>query len=1428
MQPSGVEQQILGLAEGRMPPTHQQPSQQRDQHNETQLAMDSQPLQLLAQRLRLSGFGLTSQVDSLTVLNSRVLSQALHAQAHPGPSALKQPPQFEGKAPREWLEQMERYHDRIRLDPSVRVDDAFQYLQGPALSHFCFASQNGTAPATWENFREFILERFSYQGIGETIRRLRDLRWKGSLERLAAEFSAVLSQGVSPPQSELVDLFLGRVPLHLVTELGTADFATWTEAKEALRRIRSPKEHLTARWLVNASPDLLRAAAATPHLLPSGWRRRQGSMSAHQSKDWARDDSSTDNCALSDDSREIVTSQQERSHSHTIGRTKFRRCTVAVTKQRCAAAVFPCDKAHSQAGKHELAANPQAAPPGRVPSESAVKSELEQPHESAAQLEVDAAACSSAQIPSDQGMHLNITQQPVSKSTDSLPLWWRNVHQSKPLVFLSQASQEARLAGLQVSLWGKEVLALLDTGATHSFVSPRLVDELQLQTKTPPEPMYLTVASGQQLEVPALIPKVSFKVGNFGTSGRFLVAPVPYPIILGLDWLCSLSAVVDLGHGRVTVFRGSGCFNLSVVKVTADDLQERLGQTESDTVREEGKAAHADLLDSVNQLGPQASALVRKQPKRYKNFKSKAKRVPIDELVAAARTAGADLPTEQPDCSLLAAAPLHVQQPVTDAADEGIRTSESSQSLPGSTRASHKQHKVAEWLASAPQQGVHPQVVQLVDKYRDLFLDELPDGLPPPRAFDMTIVTVPNATVPKGAIRAILQEYLRKKWIQSSRSPYAAPVMLVPKKGDPPGSPGSRLVINYRPLNAVTIAPEVPLPVVEDVLASLQGAKWFTTLDMEQGFHQVRVSPEDRHKTAFRTLMGQFEWRVMPFGLKGAPSTFQASMNSIFLDMLGQGVLIYMDDVLVYAATLDEHLRLLDRVLARLLQHKMYSKLTKCKFAAQSIEYLGYRVGADGIHPSTEKVSAIALWPTELANETQVRQLLGTVNYCRNFMGPEFAVLARPLQQLLKQKAAFQWTAAHSSAVQALKDRLIHYTKLSLPDLTKPFILRTDASGVAIVAVLEQDNKPLGFLTKRLSDAEMRYSTYDQELLAIVRALERWRHLLITAEDSQQSSCNVLSVSPTLREFGEAYKRAKETAPEPVLIPDIGRFKLVNRVLCIHLQGLWRICVPNFPGFRQRILYQHHDLPTAGHLGITKTYNQVAMKFFWKGIREYVRTYVETCPRCRASKAICQKPAGLLQPLSVPSRRWSSVSLDFIGGLPLSGDGYDTILTVVDSLSDLAWLSTRYMPARGCPKFQQRYIGPYRILERIGPAAYKLQLPPSMSIHPVFHVSLLSPHRPRPKDMASPPDWEPVGAASDGLPIYEVESILDQRGEGDTARYLVKWKGFPDSDATWEPLANLDNCPALLRAFRASRNAELRRQAQRTPPRQKKPPPQPS
>ncbi|KAL8447360.1 hypothetical protein Emed_004425 [Eimeria media] len=256
------------------------------------------------------------------------------------------------------------------------------------------------------------------------------------------------------------------------------------------------------------------------------------------------------------------------------------------------------------------------------------------------------------------------------------------------------------------------------------------------------------------------------------------------------------------------------------------------------------------------------------------------------------------------------------------------------------------------------------------------------------------MMTVPDATIPKeGTLRftqpkvsatgATLQGYFGTGWIQRSRSPYEAPLMVVPRKGDPARSRSSRRLVNYRPLNAVT---------TED--------------------------------------------------------------------------------------------------------HGMYPKLVTCKLAAQPREYPQYRVGADGAHPSTK----IAFWPTGIANDTQVRQFLRNVYYRRTFVYTEFAALARALHQLLKDKASFQWTAAHSCPVQALENRQSHYTKLSLLDPIKPFNPRTDASSVVIGALVEHESKPLGLRSKRLDNAEMQYSTGDQEVLAVVGALERWRHLLVKRE----------------------------------------------------------------------------------------------------------------------------------------------------------------------------------------------------------------------------------------------------------------------------------------------------------------------------------------
>ena len=211
----------------------------------------------------------------------------------------------------------------------------------------------------------------------------------------------------------------------------------------------------------------------------------------------------------------------------------------------------------------------------------------------------------------------------------------------------------------------------------------------------------------------------------------------------------------------------------------------------------------------------------------------------------------------------------------------------------------------------------------------------------------------------------------------------------------------------------------------------------------------------------------------------------------MFFDYLGRGVIVYLDDVLVYSGDIVSHTALLGEVLAILAENKMYPKISKCRFAMDSIDYLGYRVSAQGITPSPVKVGAVRVWPEVLDNDTQVKQFMGTIDYCRMFMGAEFTDLAKPLIDLTKKGTEFKWKPEHTAAVKALKERLMNYTTLQISDPKRPFVLRTDASGFAVVAVLEQEGHPFGYLSKAMSPAEQKYATYDQELLAVTKPLAK-------------------------------------------------------------------------------------------------------------------------------------------------------------------------------------------------------------------------------------------------------------------------------------------------------------------------------------------------
>jgi len=319
-------------------------------------------------------------------------------------------------------------------------------------------------------------------------------------------------------------------------------------------------------------------------------------------------------------------------------------------------------------------------------------------------------------------------------------------------------------------------------------------------------------------------------------------------------------------------------------------------------------------------------------------------------------------------------------------------------------------------------------------------------------------------------------------------------ILFVPK----PHGRGLRLCVDYRALNRITIPNRYPLPLMQELLDRVQGARWFRKMDLKNGFHLIRVREGDEWKTAFRTHYGLFEFQVMPFGLTNAPSTFQDMMNHIFSDMLNVGVLAYMDDILVYTDTEERHDNTVREVLRRLQENGLAVSPEKCIWKTQEVEFLGYIIGQEGIKMSQEKVEAVLSWqrPNSL---TEVQSFLGFGNFYRRFI-QDYSRVARPLTELTKKEAGKEWTW-NLEAETAFKELKQHFTTapvLAHFDASKPVIIKTDASDFAIGAMLSQRDKenhlhPVAFHFRKFQPAVINYEIDDKELLAVVDAFKHWR-----------------------------------------------------------------------------------------------------------------------------------------------------------------------------------------------------------------------------------------------------------------------------------------------------------------------------------------------
>ena len=333
---------------------------------------------------------------------------------------------------------------------------------------------------------------------------------------------------------------------------------------------------------------------------------------------------------------------------------------------------------------------------------------------------------------------------------------------------------------------------------------------------------------------------------------------------------------------------------------------------------------------------------------------------------------------------------------------------------------------------------------------------------------------------------------LKDRIVVPSDSPWSANVLIVRKKDGT-----ERPVIDYRKLNAVTRKDAFPIPRTDDTLDAVAAATVSTTLDCLAGYWQVPMDPRDADKTAFSTTHGHYEFAVMPFGLTNAPATFQRLMNRVFAGLLNNFVLVYIDDIVVFSKTTEQHFEHLQIVFDRLRKAGLRLKIKKCKLFQTQIDFLGHTVSAKGIQPDSSKVKAILEWPRPTTVK-ELQSFLGIINYYRRFI-KDLAKIASPLYQLTKKGREYTWTNECQSAFDTLRQALISEPIMRAPDMSKPFILITDASKTGLGAVLSQVNEldgrdhAISYISRTLTAAERNYSVTQLECLAVVWAVRTFR-----------------------------------------------------------------------------------------------------------------------------------------------------------------------------------------------------------------------------------------------------------------------------------------------------------------------------------------------
>jgi len=402
-----------------------------------------------------------------------------------------------------------------------------------------------------------------------------------------------------------------------------------------------------------------------------------------------------------------------------------------------------------------------------------------------------------------------------------------------------------------------------------------------------------------------------------------------------------------------------------------------------------------------------------------------------------------------------------------------------------------------------------PSVESVVPKeyhgFLDVFSKRSANTLAPHRPFNHRIPLTEGvqshfgpiyllSSVEQNALKEYIEENLEKGFIRPSESPAGAPILFVKKKD------GSlRLCMDYRRLNAITIKNQYPLPLIGDLIDQLRDCTVYTKIDLRGAYNLLQIAEGEEWKTAFRTRYGLFEYKVMPFGLTNAPASFQHLMNQIFRDILDVYVIVYLDNILIYSKSENNHWTHVCEVLKRLRANNLFAKHDKCNFHTSKVEFLGFLISANGVEMDPEKIKAVAEWPMPNTVK-EVQSFLGFANFYRRFFH-DFGRIARPLNDLTKKGTEWLWSDKHQTAFVDLVRALVTGPVLRHYSPNLECIVKTDASDYALGAVLSQRGehgtlRPVAYASRSMKPAELNYEVHDKEMVAIVYALGKWRHYL--------------------------------------------------------------------------------------------------------------------------------------------------------------------------------------------------------------------------------------------------------------------------------------------------------------------------------------------